>query len=166
MPARRLYDRFWPHPEVTAVVRPHLTPAAMVELERLVEAGDPAPIRDWLARTELPADARAAVRPAVPPVGAWPALFDEIAVGRVCEHDGCGTIDWVLSRRAGATFRHRVYDDAAGRTVRRWDTPRPLTRKQFEHLTRSRPWLDWDPELTAGACGVTVESIWDGPLDV
>ena len=156
----RRHDRFWAHPEVTAEVCPLLPDGpARDELLRLIEAGEPRPIREWLSCADLPPTVRRAIGSALPPEDAHPALFDEILIGCVRYRDGAGTADWVLSRRVGSRFRHRVYFDGSGAVAMEWDTPRPLTRRQFEGLTRARPWLDRSAD--DGGCEVEIESIWE-----
>ena len=153
---RKRFDRFWGYPEITA-----LLPAGgdHAELLRLIEAGDTDPIEYRLLGAKQ--DVRRLVLQGITPEEdrVCHVLFDEVLLATRSYGDVIGSVEYLLSRRVGRRFLHRVYFDADGSVVREFETAAPLTRRQVREVFDESPWLDFS------ACEVVVEMelrfIWD-----
>jgi hypothetical protein len=157
------FDEFWPYPEISGQV--FLLVKSKKDrtlLTKLIEKGDTLAIEDWIATTHPDDVVARLLRLGIPnPDDFSNALFDEILIGTRCFEDGAGTIDFILSRRVGPKFYHRVYNDGDGAVVYESETDAPLTRDEFKELTTyPTPWEEsgFEDEIADSS----VSSIWDG----
>ena len=136
---RKRYDRYWGYPEVTAQLP---AGADHTELLRLIEAGDTDPIEYRLLGAKQ--DVRRLVLQGITPEEdrVCHVLFDEVLLATRSYGDVIGSVEYLLSRRVGRRFLHRVYLDADGSVAHEFETDAPLTRRQVKEVFDKSPWLE------------------------
>jgi hypothetical protein len=161
MPAT-LFDEFWPYPEISGqlflLVKGKRDRTALM---KLIGDGDTESIEEWIDNTSPDDMVARLLRLGIPETDElYTPLFDEILLGTRRFEDGAGTVDYVLSRRVGQQFQHRVYNDGPGDVMYEFQTDRPMTKEEFDDLTTyPAPWEEsgFDDEVADSS----VWSVWD-----
>lgn len=161
MPAQ-LFDKFWPYPEISSQIS-LLTPDKedFDAFLKLIESGETKAIEEWIAETDPDDMVKRLLRLGIPASeGYFTLQFDEILIGKRSFTDVNGTVEYVLSRRVGSKFYHRVYSDDSGDDVHRFETNRPMSKAEFKDLTESP--TQWeDDDYDAAGVEIDVSSVWD-----
>ena len=112
MPAK-LFDKFWSYPEISGQLFLLVSGKKVRDsLMKLIVVGDTEAIDEWISKTEPDDMVKRLLRLGIPEKESYHTpLFDEILIGTRSFADGPGTIDYILSRRVGSKFHHRVYND-------------------------------------------------------